>query len=413
MTARVTTCPPGLEPKEGVEACSGDGGQSVMTTESETPPVVAVVVAAGSSRRFGSDKLAVALGGRTVLEWSMAGIRAACPDAPIALVVAPDRVAQARRRWEGDSIVVVVGGRRRQDSVKAGVDAVASDPAQVVVIHDGARPFVPAADVSAVVAAATRSGAALLVAAIVDTIKEVSAQGRVTRTIPRDHLVRSLTPQAFLVGVLRQAWAGAPAGEWTDEAALVEACGREVVAVPGDPRNLKVTSSGDAAMLAGLLSHTVRVGHGLDIHPFAPHRPLWLCGIEVPSEVGLAGHSDADVALHAVTDAVLGACGCGDIGEHFPPSDPQWRGVASKTFLRHAVGLAAERGFTVGNCDLTVLAEQPRIGPFREAMACRLAELLGVDRGAVNVKATTCEGLGFVGRREGIVAEAVVTLELR
>lgn len=384
-----------------------------MMTKFDAPAVVAVVVAAGSSRRFGSDKLAVALGGRTVLEWSVASIREACPGAPTALVVAPDRLAQARRRWESDTLVVVGGGTRRQDSVRAGVDAVATDVGQVVVIHDGARPFVPAADVSAVVAAAAHSGAALLVAAIVDTIKEVSGQGLVARTISRDRLVRALTPQAFLVGVLRQAWEDAPAGEWTDEAALVEACGREVVAVSGDPRNLKVTSAGDVALLAGLFPRTVRIGHGLDVHPFAPGRPLWLCGIELPGEMGLEGHSDADVALHAVTDAVLGACGCGDIGQHFPPSDPQWRGVASMVFLRRAVDLAAGRGFAVGNCDLTLLAEQPRIGPFREAMACRLAELLGVDRGAVNVKATTCEGLGFVGRREGIVAEAVVTLEPR
>jgi 2-C-methyl-D-erythritol 4-phosphate cytidylyltransferase/2-C-methyl-D-erythritol 2,4-cyclodiphosphate synthase len=181
-------------------------------------------------------------------------------------------------------------------------------------------------------------------------------------------------------------------------------------AVPGDPRNVKVTRPEDLRMLVALFASGVRVGHGVDIHPFAAGRRLFLCGVELPGEAGLAGHSDADVALHAVTDAILGACGAGDIGEHFPPSDPAWRDAPSEVFVRRAVAMAAERGLAVGNCDVTLLLEAPRIAPFRERMRTRLADLLGVDDGAVNVKATTAEGLGFVGRAEGIVALAVATL---
>jgi 2-C-methyl-D-erythritol 4-phosphate cytidylyltransferase/2-C-methyl-D-erythritol 2,4-cyclodiphosphate synthase len=383
---------------------------SFTASKREADRVAIVVVAAGSSSRFGADKLAVRLGGRTVLERAVASVRAPFPDAPVALVVRPDDAGAEEERWRAAGLRVVAGGPRRQDSVRLGFDALDISDSVVVLIHDGARPFVPAADVRAVAAAAATAGAALLVAPVVDTIKRV-AGGEVSATVPRDDLGRALTPQAFRSDVLLRAWARAGAGEWTDEAALVEGAGVRVAAVPGDPRNVKVTRPQDLDTLRGVFPRRIRVGQGVDVHPFAAGRPLWLCGLEVPSGIGLAGHSDADAPLHAVTDAILGAVGEGDIGDHFPPDDERWRGAASELFVRHAVALAAVAGAAVIHCDVTILAEQPRISPHRQAMRARLASLLGVDPAEVSVKATTCEGLGFVGRREGLAAMAIVTLE--
>jgi len=373
--------------------------------------IAIIVVAAGASSRFGADKLAARLGGQTVLERAVAAIRDPLPGAQTVLVVKPERVAEWTAHWSDLGVALVGGGRRRQDSVRNGFAALEPPDSALVVIHDGARPFVPAADVRLVVEGAARHGAALLAAPMVDTVKRIRHDGTVDATIPREQLARALTPQAFRAGVLRRAWEAAGEGEWSDEAALVERQGGTVMAVPGDPRNLKVTHPEDLGMLAGVRASIGRVGQGLDVHPFAPGRKLWLCGIELPSEQGLAGHSDADAALHAVTDAILGACGAGDIGDHFPPSDPEWRDVASEVFVRRAVEIAAQRGWRPVNCDITLLAEHPRIAPHREAMRARVGELLRVRPDDVNVKATTAEGMGFVGRKEGIVAVALVTLE--
>lgn len=373
--------------------------------------LVLVVVAAGSSRRFGTDKLAQPLAGATVLEWAVRSVRAPFPASPVVLVVPPGRVAELAEVWAPRGVRVAAGGERRQDSVRRGVEASGAGDDAVVLIHDGARPYVPEADVRAVAEAARRVGAAVLVAPIADTVKRVGADSAVEATVPRQGLVRALTPQGFRVGVLRQAWAAAPDADWTDEAALIEATGGRVEAVAGDARNVKVTRPEDLEFVAGVFSRRVRVGQGVDVHPFAEGRPMWLCGVELPGETGLAGHSDADAALHAVTDAILGACGEGDIGQHFPPSDERWRGASSAVFVQRAVELAAARGWRVAHCDLSILAERPRIGPYREAMKMRLAELLALSERDIGLKATTCEQLGFVGRREGLVAMAVVTLE--
>lgn len=374
-------------------------------------PVAVLVVGGGVSSRFGADKLEIRIGGVTVLERAVAAARAPFPDAPVVLAVRAEQVPGLTERWALHGVRVVAGGMRRQDSVRNAFEALSPDDSTVVVIHDGARPFVPAEDVAAVAAAAGRDGAAVLTAPLVDTIKRLGEAGRVAETLPREQLARALTPQAFQAGVLREAWRCAGETSWTDESALLETVGIPVRTVPGDPRNIKITRREDVAMLTGVMPPSVRTGMGVDVHPFDPARPLWLCGVHLEGEEGLAGHSDADVALHAVTDAVLGACGAGDIGEHFPPSDPRWRGAASDRFLARALELAAGRGWKVVHCDLTLLAERPRIGPHRDRLRSRLAELLGLEAEALGLKATTTEGMGFVGRAEGIVAMALVTLE--
>ncbi len=370
-----------------------------------------VVVAAGASTRFGRDKLAQPLGGRSVLERAVEAVRGPLPGAACVLVVGRERVDELAPVWAGRGVAVTAGGAARQDSVRAGVSALPLADDEVVVIHDGARPFVPADDVCAVVQAAHTAGAAVLGAPVADTLKRVEGDGRVASTVAREGIMRSLTPQAFRVGLLRRAWAEAGGSEWTDEAALLEALGVAVAVVAGDPRNLKVTTPHDLDLLRGLYPRAVRVGQGIDVHPFAPGRELWLGGVRLAGEPGLAGHSDADVVLHAVTDAILGACGEGDIGVHFPPGDERWRGAASAAFVRHALELAGRHGLRVAHCDVTVLADRPRLTPWRQQLLASLAGMLGVRPEAVSLKATTCEGLGFVGRAEGMQAFAVVTLQ--
>ncbi len=384
-----------------------------MSTQGDTgsPTLGLVVVAAGFSRRFGSDKLSVGLGGRTVLQRAVGSLQAVFPDAPLVVVVREDQIRERREELATLGVErLVPGGDRRQDSVRAGVEALGLEDDAVVVIHDGARPFVPLADVQRVVEAAAAAGAAVLAAPLADTIKEVDSRGWVVRTVPRETLFRSLTPQAFRVGLLRRAWAELKDQLWTDEASALECLGVPVAAVSGDPRNFKVTRPEEVSLLRGLFPPTLRVGQGFDVHPFTEGRPLVLAGVRVPYPRGLVGHSDADVVFHAVTDAVLGACGGGDIGHHFPPGDPRWRDAPSKVFCEFAVAKAAEAGLSVVNGDVTVLCEEPRIGPYRDAMRANLAAALGVPQSFVNVKATTTEGLGFVGRGEGVAAMAVVLL---
>jgi len=370
-----------------------------------------VVVAAGTSRRFGSDKLAVRLGGRSVLERAVGAVRAALPEAPLVVVVRPgEEEVKAGELAHFRPAGVVPGGAERQDSVRAGVEALGLPPEAIVVIHDAARPFVPREDVLRVVEAAVQHGAAVLAASVVDTIKQVGEDGQILATLPRERLVRSLTPQAFRVALLLRAWQAPPTERWTDEAAVLESLGVPVVAVPGDPRNLKLTCPEDAQLLRGVFPPHIRVGQGVDVHPFAAGRPLVLAGVRIPWELGLAGHSDADVVLHAVADAIFGACGEGDLGEHFPPSDPSWAGADSRLFVSFACEQAQAKGFAVVSCDVTVLAEKPRLAPYRQAMRESLACLLGLGYHAVGIKATTTERMGFVGRGEGVAALALVVL---
>ena len=365
--------------------------------------VYTIVVAGGSGRRFGGPKQYELLGGRRVLDWAVATARNA--GAGVVLVVPAADAAH-----EGG----VAGGGTRSDSVRAGLAAVPPE-ATIVCVHDGARPFADAALFQRVIAAvAEGADAAVPGTALADTVKQIDGQGRVRGTPPRDTLRAVQTPQAFRASVLRAAHAAG--GDATDDAALVENAGGTVVVVPGDLRNRKITDPGDLQWAREQLGegqgHTmshIRVGQGFDIHRFSddPARPLVLGGVVFEGNPGLHGHSDADAAAHAVTDALLGAAGLGDIGEHFPDTDPQWKGADSIELLRHAAGLVRAAGWTVGNVDCAVVCEAPKLAPRKAEMQQRLSDAAG---GPVTVKGRRAEGLGALGRREGIAVWAVAVI---
>jgi 2-C-methyl-D-erythritol 4-phosphate cytidylyltransferase/2-C-methyl-D-erythritol 2,4-cyclodiphosphate synthase len=299
--------------------------------------------------------------------------------------------------------------------VKAGLAALAASDEAIVLVHDAARPLVRREHVERLMAALADAPGAILALPLADTLKREDAGARVAETVPRAGLWRAQTPQAFRLGVLKSAFAAWPAAEEpTDEAIVLERAGHAVALVPGDPALAKLTYPEDFAMaelMAGA-ARTMRVGQGIDAHRFGPGDGVMLCGVKIAHDKALIGHSDADAGLHAITDALLGAIGEGDIGDHFPPSDPQWRGAASDQFLLHAAQLVAARGGRIANVDVTLVCERPRIKPHRAAMRARLAELLGLGLAAVSVKATTMEGMGFTGREEGLLAQAVAMVEL-
>lgn len=305
----------------------------------------------------------------------------------------------------------VIGGATRDASVRAGLAAVQG--CDSVLIHDAARPLVSHAVIDGVLTALTTHDGAAPALAITDALwrGETTVDGVLNRT----GLWRAQTPQGFRLEVIRAAHAALD-GPAADDVEVARAHGVAVVITPGDEANLKLTSPGDFERAAQMLEKTmdirpdIRVGNGFDVHRFGDGDQVWLCGISVPHSRGLQGHSDADVGLHTLTDAIYGALAEGDIGTHFPPSDPQWKGAESHIFLTHAVDLAAAKGFSISNADLTLICEWPKIGPVAEAMRARVAELLRIDVGRVSVKATTTERLGFTGREEGIAAMATVTL---
>jgi 2-C-methyl-D-erythritol 4-phosphate cytidylyltransferase/2-C-methyl-D-erythritol 2,4-cyclodiphosphate synthase len=307
----------------------------------------------------------------------------------------------------------VAGGETRQQSVLAGLEHLKDDPPDIVLIHDAARALVDAQTISSVIKALTAADGALPVLAAADTLKRIS-NDRVDATLPRDGIGMAQTPQGFHFEKILHAHRAARDTNFTDDAAIAEHAGLSVRAVPGSRFNFKLTTPEDFLMAEALLAQTgtVRTGMGFDVHRFGPGDHVWLCGIRVPHTHGLIGHSDADVGLHALTDAILGAAALGDIGQHFPPTDERWRGAPSQTFLSHAAKLISDAGGRVEHVDLTLICEQPKIGPHRDAMTARIAELLALDRARVSVKATTTEGLGFTGRNEGIAAQAVATVRL-
>lgn len=360
--------------------------------------VWAVVVAAGQATRFGRPKQYQVLGGRRVLDWSLAAAREVGDG--VVLVVPPGAEADP----EPGADAVVAGAATRSGSVRRGL-AWVPPGADVVVVHDAARPFADASLFRAAVdAVAGGADGAVCAVPVTDTVKKVAA-ARVVATVDRSGLWAVQTPQAFRADVLRRAHADG--GEATDDAALVEEAGGRVVVVPGDPRNLKLTRPEDLVVAEALLgAPPVRIGQGYDVHAFSddPRRPLVLGGVAIPGHRGLAGHSDADVVAHAVADALLGAGGLGDLGSHFPDSDPAWAGADSIGLLGEVVRRLADAGWRPANADCTVVLEAPRLAPHRAAMQARLTAALGAP---VSVKAARAEGLGALGRAEGIACSAV------
>jgi 2-C-methyl-D-erythritol 4-phosphate cytidylyltransferase/2-C-methyl-D-erythritol 2,4-cyclodiphosphate synthase len=308
----------------------------------------------------------------------------------------------------------IAGGATRQDSVRLGLEALAAYRPDRVLIHDGARPFPDRQLVDRVVDGLDKATAAIPCLPLRDTIKR-AVGGTIRETIDRSALWRAQTPQGFHFEEILAAHRAAVGRDLTDDAAVAEAAGLTPLIVAGGEDNLKVTTPEDLAAAERVLAARradIRVGQGFDVHPFAPGDQLWICGVRIPHGMSLSGHSDADVGLHALTDAILGAIGAGDIGMHFPPSDPKWRGAPSHLFLRHAADLVAQAKGRIVHVDVTMMCEAPRIGPHREAMVESIARIAGVGRDRVNVKATTTEGLGFTGRGEGIAAQAVATVEM-
>jgi 2-C-methyl-D-erythritol 4-phosphate cytidylyltransferase/2-C-methyl-D-erythritol 2,4-cyclodiphosphate synthase len=376
--------------------------------------VTAILAAGGAGVRAGVAKQWLVLGGETVLRRSARAL-AGCPavDALVA-VVPPGDEARGLAELEGlgRPARAVAGGAARADSVRNGLAA--AEGAAVVLVHDAARPFATPDLAARVAEAASRDGAALAALPVTDTVKRAGpgdAAPRVAETLDRRTLWLAQTPQGFRRDLLLRAYAAAGSGASaaTDECALVEAIGAPVTLVPGEPGNFKITGADDVARARAALEAPVAMGVGYDTHRFAAGRRLVLGGVEFEGD-GLLGHSDADVCAHAIGDAVLGAAGLGDLGRHFPDTDPRWKGVSSLVLLREIARKAAEHGWRVGNCDVTLAAKRPRIAPRAEEMRARLAEALGVGPGQVNVKATTGEGMGFVGREEGIAAHAVALL---
>jgi 2-C-methyl-D-erythritol 4-phosphate cytidylyltransferase/2-C-methyl-D-erythritol 2,4-cyclodiphosphate synthase len=377
----------------------------------------AVVVAAGSGSRAGGAKQWRPLGGVPVVRRSVQALLDAGAD-PVVVCIPPDARDEAERALSGLSgWIAVAGGADRAASVRAGLAALTGQPAdRPVLVHDAARPLLSRPVIDALLTALRSADAAAPVLPVADSLRRDDA-GRIGETVLRDGLLRIQTPQAARLGALTAALEGWPEPTPpTDETEALRRAGLTVAHVPGDARLMKLTHPEDFAMAEALLASTerrvVRVGHGYDVHRWGPGGAVWLCGVEIPHDRSLIGHSDADAGLHALTDAILGALAEGDIGDHFPPSDPRWKGAASDAFLAHARELAEARGGRIVHCDVTLICERPKVKPHRQAMRERIAGILDLPLPAVSVKATTTEGLGFTGREEGLAAMATATLEL-
>ncbi len=386
-----------------------------------------LVVAGGRGLRLGAErpKQYLSCAGRPLIVHTLEALTASFPFSAATVVIRPDDRApydEAIACLTPSASAAIgppaIGGATRQQSVLAGLEALAAAAPDVVLIHDAVRPFPSRELVGRAIEAAGRHGAAAPGTAISDTVKQIDTDGLVLATPPRSALRAVQTPQAFrfpLILAAHRRAAAASVGDLTDDVAVAEWAGAPAYVFEGDPANVKVTTMQDLTaaevrLTAG--SGETRVGQGFDVHAFARGDHLWLCGVRIPHSAGLTGHSDADVALHALTDAIYGALADGDIGAHFPPSDPQWKGAASKVFLAHAVERARARGGAIVHLDATLICEAPKIGPHREAMRARVAEIAGIDIGRVAIKATTTERLGFTGRGEGIACLATATVRL-
>ena len=375
------------------------------------PRIMALIVAAGSGTRAGNEvpKQFRFVRGVPMIRHSYSAF-AAHPDiAGVYLAIGAGQEAKTTAALAGlPTPHLVNGGATRRESVYNGLKAIAaSSGADFVLIHDAARPFLSAQIIDGLIDALLSAPGAVPALPIVDSLAR--GDGTLSEPIERENLWRIQTPQAFHFDAIyhaHQYWSGE---EPTDDARMLMAAGQEVRIIPGDEALAKFTFASDFA--GSDMTPTFRSGTGFDVHRLVPDEELWLCGIQIPYEKGLSGHSDADVAMHALTDAILGAMALGDIGDHFPPSDAQWRGASSDRFLGHAIKLVRARGYELGNADVTIICEAPKIGPHKDNMRARLAEILAVDVSQISVKATTTEALGFTGRGEGIAAQAVATFE--
>ena len=374
--------------------------------------VTALIVAAGSGSRMGGElpKQYRPMAGKAVLAHAVDALALHPAIRAVRVVIGEGQQQLAEDALGGRDVgELILGGQERADSVRAGLAAVDGD---IVLVHDAARPFCPHDVIDRLLAALERAKGAVPVLPVADTLAR--ADRLLGDAVDRGGLVRVQTPQAFRLGTLVETYLQWSGSSPTDESTVMRAAGHEVTVVEGDAMLEKLTTATDwqrAEML--LFSRLVaRTGMGFDVHAFAGEGPIMMGGIEIPHPRGLAGHSDADVVLHSITDALLGAAGLGDIGQHFPPSDPQWKGMASDRFLLHAAALIHERGGIIDHVDCTVICEAPKVGPHRDAMRSRIAEILDIPASAVSIKATTTERLGFAGRGEGIAAQAVATIRL-
>ena len=380
--------------------------------------IAALIVAGGSGRRFGGDlpKQYRMLAGKPVLRHAIDAFLASGLVDRVQVVIRDGDRAHYDAATIGLALPIpVTGGETRQASVLSGLEALTTDPPASVLIHDAARPF-PSAPMIAGCAAALRSAPGAIIAVpLRDTLKRAQANSReIEGTVDRAKLWRAQTPQAFRFAEILAAHRHAAGRDLTDDAAVAEAAGLATLLVEGSDDNIKITTENDLVRAERILAaeREYRTGSGYDVHRFGPGNAVMLGGVRIAHDRGLEGHSDGDVALHALTDAILGAIGAGDIGAHFPPSDPKWKGADSASFLEHAVSLVTARGGRIVHLDLTIVCERPKVGPHREAMVERIAAITSIEPDRVSVKATTTEGLGFTGRGEGIAAQAVATVAL-
>ena len=380
-----------------------------------SPRTFVLVVAAGSGQRFGGDlpKQYQSLAGKPMLRHCLETFASHPGIEGILVAIHPAQrdLYDAASGGLAKLRPPVEGGATRQGSVLNGLERLAAERPDYVLIHDAARPLIDAGTVSRTIEALTHHPAILVAVPVVDTVKRGIGQ-RVGDTVDRRDLWRAQTPQAFHFSAILEAHRNLAGGELTDDAAVAEAAGIPVAFVLGSERNFKVTTQDDMEraerMTGGQMEF--RTGNGFDVHKLIAGDGITMCGVRIPCDMALEGHSDADVGLHAITDAVLGAIGAKDIGAHFPPSDPKWRGAESWKFLDHAARLVAERGGRVIHCDVTIICERPKVGPHRDAMVRRVADILKISADRVSVKATTTEKLGFTGRGEGIAAQATATV---
>ena len=389
-----------------------------------TPHTIAIIVAAGRGARAGAGgpKQYRPLAGRAVIAWTAEAFLNHREIDAVRIIIHRDDHAEYEAAMGGllsseKLLPPVEGGAERQDSVRLGLESIKERAPANVLIHDAARPFVDSQTITRVIAALQNSDGAIAALPVYDTIKRAGTSKEIVATVAREALWRAQTPQGFHFPKILGAHQTTKGRTLTDDAAVAEEVGLSVTLVPGSPDNMKITQAEDFGMAEVLLGRKrtlmeYRTGHGFDVHAFEEGEAVILCGVSIAHDKKLKGHSDADAGMHALTDAILGAISAGDIGDHFPPSDPQWKGAPSRVFLEKARDLVSEREGHITHCDVTMMCEAPKIGPHRNKMRAALAEILNIDTARISVKATTTEELGFTGRREGIAAMATATIAL-